>query len=358
MLVAKPMPDIAGKALVECKWNHTTEMGDEARFALAVPFGQCVRTLQVLATAEATMLPSKHGHTDESSFDTKLAEWKRKDTLWTCDVISGINFKQYSDSIAFETMASQAAASLQVLQELMKNHLVVPSSLMSKSMEDMTMGLLYATMLNPLRESAWEFIRKASKFLVPYPLTTILSRFLTTLHPEVESIGRRVVETMLELKHEDFTSSITREQVIDSLAENLCDGYINSPWNAHRAFQSIILHLLKSKELSRKHEFRLVSAAFVVMKTIPSELCSLSLQAASFVIRLCGYFYNWSPCYSTHDDCYFWDPINFEAQAEGEASSAHTTIPTIRPCEEVLRLILQDIAATQQLTRYVLHLQT
>ena len=232
------------------------------------------------------------------------------------------------------------------------------------ALEEACVALLYSSIVKDVSIEHWEAFKKWVPYLAPHPLSLCLARFLSEAPDGCCSAVVDILKLILEAKDNIFPENKTKEQILDTLGEKLCEAYICSSWKKHKRFQETILLLAASggKDWRQKHELRFVNTAFVAFKSLPSELSSASISAASFTIRLCCTLYNVS-LGGKLGEAIIWDsfPLYDEKIADPESTKENddenseglTRGAAMRPSDEVFRAVLQDIVCMQQLPRCV-----
>jgi transformation/transcription domain-associated protein len=370
MPVAKPLELSTTTFTIRCKWNKVEGAGKaDSVVEIPIPLDRCVHLLKLVAFSEHSppQIPLDQDHI--TCPDAKVKTWSDRDLLWTCRM-SDVDFTAYNASVSKEVKYNQATASLSIAQAAIQAEMSSRScdNRESRPVDDAILqkaciALLYAGMIKHVKGTALSSLKTWIPSLVPSPLNLSLTQFLSEAPSGEEGVALEVLRLVLALKDEDFEELVTRETVLDSLVVSLCDGYTSSAWSKHEAFQDAIYFLVDStgEDWRRKHELRLVNTAFVVLKSTPHELSSAAVRAASFAIRLCRVLYGVSSAGSVSGQVFIWDSLPLEdmkddkggsaSGSEGGNKPAVTSGGSSRPCEDAFRVILQDLASTQQLAR-------
>ena len=368
--------------------NHMDVESDPVE--LRIPLGRCLRLLKSVANSVDESEPDE---TEKTVIpDAEVKEWSERDLLWTCRM-ADVDFAAYNASVSKSVKDRQAAACFRVahaslsaeisFRKTADTHSTVMVPIGDPALEDSCTLLLYSCLLESPEGKAWKSLRQWVSTLAPTVLSSSFVRLLCEAPPGVEHVGTEVLKMVFALKDDDFDEALTREDVLDIFLVKICEGYICSSWNKHGAFQSLLLMMVESMDSPwrRKHELRLVNTSFVVFKSIPLELSSASVRAASFAIEISRSIYN--VCLATEGD-FIWDslpissretlqekqaaeesksltlkegedhnakPAVVGAKEVGKSSNLSSREPPSRPCEDVFRIILQDLASMQQLAR-------
>lgn len=357
---------------VSCFWpNHDVDAMDvdgESKgptispTSLQLPLGECVSTLRSVSLARC----AKNG----PDVDARTAEqWKDEMYLWECK-IEDFDVDSYSRVVIEETQDDQAFAALAVLRTAMKIVLETGDQNQTESQgitdaQQVCVGLLFACMVEVTKDSAWTLLKD---FVARIDCKT-LSKSLSSFVSEPSSVAANIGESLLRFLLGDGGGGSGKDgSFCDTLICTLCEVCCASDWGKQTGPQKLICVMLTElgTEWSRKHEVKLIRATLLPLKTVPRELSSAAIESLKAFICVCHTLYGdlWRDADGDIDETIQRDMLEPSLGSKGEegrtgvsgggedpkhASETHAT----RPCDEVFRIIVFDLASPQQLVRYV-----
>jgi hypothetical protein len=222
----------------------------------------------------------------------------------------------------------------------------------SREVETVLLGLLYAAMLDSTRTDALESLKMVVSFEYGPELQNSLSAFLHEEDPTALAVGVDVLQILAKLTDEPDE---VRGAFFGDLLSALCKACATCNWGERESLYGAIHHLLDylGQERSRKNELELITTIFVSVKSVPSELSNACASALRFFFRVCVGLYGrpW-PCDGSEGPT-IWDALETGVDDKGAASESNASSPVVHlPCEDVIRLVLVELAASQDTVRY------
>jgi hypothetical protein len=343
---------------IRCHWTPVDGASkcETSAVVISVPIRRCLRMLKLVALTEGAgqshVLP-KFGRPD-----TLVKEWSDCSMLWDCR-IDKVDFESYKESVAKETMHSQASACLNLVisaleSELSKGEAVADHDIMQVACT----AMMYGSLIDPLRNKAFAALVRHIPSLPLSPLSLSLIEFMCDAPMEGEQGVLDVLTSVLKLVDGDFGAQLDRQKVLDVILLRLCAAYSCSSWSRHAIFQKAILMMVQESDAAQSHEWELVNSAFMALKSIPRELSRATVSSFSFIVRLCSELYGSPRVVSDHKDDFVWDiwPIDDAKGRRGDTEEQYafaSQAGTSRPSENVFRTVLHDLASVQHIVRYV-----
>jgi transformation/transcription domain-associated protein len=361
---------------IKCSWrSDESDDTDSSALTLPLPIDRALEVLKMVAQDEQLAeKTSERSDTSASCSSTgTIVHWENNSNLWDCR-IEDLNVEAYSKEVIEETQHRQATASLAVMRSAVKMTLcdnVHKNSLPGNEQKQVCMALMYASMINSIRAEAWDLLKDMSDRFEQKNIFDSLCLFISDPSESTTCVGLEYLNFLLESKKRGTTS-----MSFDVFVRVLCEACCSNCWGRSSGLQEAICVLIEvlGREWSRKHEVRLINAALLPIKTVPRELSCAAVTAVRFFIRVCTGLYGNEFCGATVSNEVVWDVLCFDGLPEernsadgppderinlGDSSkgSDEGTVlqpeANARPCEEVFKITLYEIASPQQLVRYV-----
>ena len=216
-------------------------------------------------------------------------------------------------------------------------------------------ALLYGSVIEPARNQAFETLKSSLSSLLPSPLGASLTEFISEAPLEGEKTVLDLLKCVVALGDKEYVAPNNREATLDDLLSSLCAGYSCSAMSKHSMFQNVVIGLLQDggNEWAKKHELLLVNSAFMAMKSIPRELSRAAASAFSFLVRLCDVLYGTPKGRHSEKSGFVWDmwPIDEARTVTSSISEDAEGGESVRPNENVFRLVLNCLVSTQHIVR-------
>jgi hypothetical protein len=212
---------------------------------------------------------------------------------------------------------------------------------------EIILGLLYGSMVPLFKAKAFDQLSEI--MVVKKNVTHIassLSRFVASSHSAILDVGVQVVNQMLS----SFNGG-DRFEVFDVLVDALCDICCLEAGSGNIGPQHLILLLVKSlgSQWAEQHQFRIVNATLLPIKSIPRELTHVSINVARQFLEVCTALYGRNYVASAEKGILKEQGTLFKHRSErGETENSIQD-----PSDAVFRLIAKEVASPHQLTRSV-----
>jgi transformation/transcription domain-associated protein len=342
---------------LKCHWTaqgaSNPEIGSIVN--LPLPIGRCVSILRMIATSRNSLC--RENDPDASCDDEKgeLVSWNESDHLWTIQ-IDRIDMAEYQRDLMLQTKRAEASSCVSVLleaaraTEMRSGERLTESA--SQDVQTILLGLLYAAMVDSTRDDALESLKKLVSLEIGSALRNSLSVFLLEADPKALSVAIDVLQ-FLAISTEQQAEA--RLLFYEDLLMTLCKACATSNWDERESLYGALHYLVdvSGPEQSRKNELELITAAFVSVKSVPSELSNACAVALRFFFGLCVRLYG-RPWSAEGSVCpVIWDALE-TGMDDSDSTHSHTSVSIEhRPCDHVIRLVLVEIAASQDVVRYV-----
>jgi transformation/transcription domain-associated protein len=348
-----------------CKWHSTGGESAKAHpFYISVQISRCVELLKGIVLGASTK-PLKKESTEKLRESSLAIRWKDRSSLWKCQ-LENVDYDAYARDVMNETRTDQAAACVQVIAAVVSKLEVVPRTPSNpsepihktrlldleqleteKKVESALLGLLFGTMIESSKVNAWLALERMLRTIYPVWAASTLTKFLASSNSEVVKSGASIIQGIVE--EESYFQESRREEFLFSLVSNLSDASSIGPWKERLGAQKVLLLVLKAlgRNWAEAYEFRLMSAAFLSVKTIPRELSLASVESLRFFVELCSLLYE-IPLFLNVSDSWYLDPLSqYPTKRESEGTEGAL------PANDVIKLVLQELGSTKQMSRYV-----
>jgi hypothetical protein len=312
--------------------------------------------------------------------------------FWGCK-IEDLDLESYSSQVVDTVKQEQAKAAFKVIQSAValvldkestseevtryQNAGFVHQSTLDTS--QVFRGLLFACMFSDLRESAWELLTEFSLHLDDKVISSSLALFFSEPSEIAATVGLEFIDHIVK-----SNDRAHYENFFDVVFCSLCEMCCSTAWSRQAGLQSALCKFLSlmGSEFGRKHEVRIFNAALVPLKTVPRELSSCSVDSFRRFVRVCSLLYgaqwhdgdivldnflkrnensdrpeskNECSCDSTESSLVDTGSISErkeKSNTEDERCDSNTHVEVeFSPCDEVFRILVHELASTQQLLR-------
>lgn len=351
---------------IECNWTRLDEsMEEESTPAtkLPVPLDRCLRMMKHLATLEHTKVTQEsHGKSE-----SKVYDWSDRQKLWDCNIISEVDFDSYKESVARDTKQSQAKACFKLAQTAIKTNfsdLEIEKDSLGWGSEKIQLAevacltILFGCTIDCIKNEAFDCFKACISSLPPSCVCSSLSGIMSEASLDSEAVVLDVLKLMLKASGEVSQKEPEKGVILDCLITSLCAAFTCASFSSHSLFHKTILVIAEKAddEWRRKHELKIVNSGFVALKSIPGELSRAKVDAASFIIKVCSLLYKVPMGSSSLEGDFMWDvwPLDeYKKQNGGAMPEKEDTSETesLRPIDEVFRLVVHDMVSMQLITR-------
>lgn len=330
-----PMPIVSEEQLrpqyhvkIDCKFKSS----HGSKLQIPVSLGECVSTIKSISRCE----PQKLSTTDGMDTSPDCA-WDRK-----FDVPS---IEMESHRIARTIRNDQLMACWKIVRQGATDALGAGQGMECRDRLTID-GLLYLSLLPTLQDECFELLSKLLGKVDCKVLGDGITRFAAEQNPRCLTITMEVFNNWNKLAEAEKLSSLN-----GALISSLCEFCCMSTWSRRIGPQAMLCHVVKTLgyDFAKIYEETIFTAAFVPLKNTPKELARASVIAWRSFVELATTFYGNSWCHSTQEQPEVeWDTAFPEANNAEDIPK-----PTVRPSKTVFRLVLKELAAPQQLARFV-----
>ena len=204
----------------------------------------------------------------------------------------------------------------------------------------------------------------------PMILNYSLAFFLTDSSPRIIRVGLKILQHVLRIPRQLHVKNPDEKEVklsfsgmdrgslifFENLLYALCEKCVASNWNRREGIYESICMVMGELgvEWSRKYEMEIMHVALFSVKSVPREMASAGIRAFNFLVRVCSGLYG-KPDFDTSEGAPFvWDILAITGDKEDHPcnNSARLENRLVRPCEEVLHILISEMASTKQIVRY------
>lgn len=213
--------------------------------------------------------------------------------------------------------------------------------------QNMFFGMLYCTVIDRLREEAFEELFSAIQSNQNVGnFATCLAAFMASSRSKVLGVGVDIITRITSTFGGD-----DREHMLDAVVNGLCDICCAKAGSGYDNPQHLILLLIKilGPRWYERHQFKIVNATLLPVKSVPRELTHISIKVTRKFMEVCLALFG----------------EKYVVQAKGailqdigtlfshKTDQAHLTNTINVPCDAVFRLIAKEVSSPHQLTRFV-----
>ena len=202
----------------------------------------------------------------------------------------------------------------------------------------------------------------------PLVINKALADFLSQPSPSFISLGLDLLKYALELPK---STGVVKDETLDrgsliyfeSLVGSLCEKCVSTGWNRRDGLYEGLCLMVETLGAAwgRRYENELMNVALFSVKSIPKEMAVAGVKSFQFLVRLSSCLYgkpNFMKSGSNHkvpmfDLLSIWkkkDASKAAEESSGEETSKPTAVLTT-PCDDVLQLLITEMASTKNLSR-------
>jgi transformation/transcription domain-associated protein len=347
-----------GVVTMSCNWN-TLECGSapdpENVVNLPLPIGRCVAILRMIANSRNSWSRVNEADVKSDVDQKEIVLWGESARLWTVQ-IDRFDVIEYQRDVIFQTKKAQATACTEVLRRAaraMKGGCDKRANgSQSQEVETVLLGLMYAGMLDSTRIDAIESLKMFVSFEYSAALQSSVSVFLHEADPATLAV---VIDILQILAKSADEHDEVRDTFFGDLLSTLCKACATCNWGERESLYGAIQYLVDflGQERSRKNELELITTIFVSVKSVPADLSSACASALRFFFHVCVGLYGKPWSHEGSEGRTIWDALEtgvVQNVASASESSASSSV-VHRPCNDVIRLVLAEIAASQDIVR-------
>lgn len=368
MLICAPTElDVESEIAVDCFWSRANDAMEEPDscevLSVHLPLGRCVETLKMIALTHRS--DEVIGNTANNIDCTHLRVGSH---LWECK-IENLDIASYSKEVIDAIKKDQASASLIVIRSAIEQVFDRISSgvdgaekndILLSDEKNICIGLLYACMVDATKDDAWVILKDLAVKINQATLAGSLALFLSEPSSLAAEVGLQLLDFLLNL--EDNRERSSNDALFDVIVCSLCETCCSSSWGRQSGPQEAMCKMTATlgTEWSRRHEVKLVNAAFLPVKTVPRDVAEAAINALKVFIQICSTLYGKQACHVSERDMMVWDILSSDERPEtweSKDSSEPTDVANeanpvgIRPSEEVFKLCVYELTSPQQLVR-------
>lgn len=215
----------------------------------------------------------------------------------------------------------------------------------------------------------------------PMTLNSSLAQFLTESSQRSIKVGLEILKFVLDLPQRlrpkvddsDGGQSQTRPHFagldrgslmfLENMLSKLCEQCISTDWNRREGIYEGICAIVErlGPEWSRKYEIELMNVALFSVKSAPREMSAAAIRAFQFLVQVCSGLYGIPKLQASGEGSLVWDILAVTGDKDEPTrppdkktdSPATSNDPVFRPSEEVLHILITEMASTKQIVRYV-----
>ena len=199
----------------------------------------------------------------------------------------------------------------------------------------------------------------------PLTINKSLAEFLSQPSPALISVGLDLLKHVLELpKMLNNTGSdgkadaekLDRGSMIyfENLLSALCDRCVASDWSKRGGLYKGIgmMTEILGPSWAKRYEIEIMNVALYSVKSVPNEMSIAGIKSFEFLVQLCSTLYG-KPCISQNQSSntpFIVDMLSLLKKRE-EEKSPKTLSAVTNPCDDVLQMLINEMASTSHLVR-------
>ena len=209
----------------------------------------------------------------------------------------------------------------------------------------------------------------------PLTVNKSLAKFLSQPSIRTKEVGLDLLKHLLSLpakiiskdsdpsqEKERSFSDLGRGSMIffENLLNAMCEECLSSEWNRRIGLYDGISIMIETlgKSWSQKYELEIMNVALFAVKSAPREIPVASAKSFQFFIRACSGIYGSPKILEEGHGPFFFDMLSIPGGKDGVANKRENTadppkegISVQSPCEDVLQILLTEMASTKQIVR-------
>lgn len=195
----------------------------------------------------------------------------------------------------------------------------------------------------------------------PLTINKALSEFLAQPSPALIEIGLVLLKHVLNLPKMLKQSDGSAEDEFDrgsmiffeNLLSGLCDQCVASDWNMRNGLYKGINMMVEvlGQSWAKRYEIELMNVALYAVKSVPSEMAIAAVKSFEFLVQLCGNLYGKPAFNQSAKTPFIVDMLSLLKAKEDKPAEMPSNVS--KPCDDVLQMLLNELASTNHLVRYV-----
>ena len=193
----------------------------------------------------------------------------------------------------------------------------------------------------------------------PLTVNKALAEFLSQPSPTLTEVGLEIMKHVLELpkvlKENDEKSGkgLDRGSMIyfENLLSALCDCCVASDWSMqHGLYKGIVMMVeILGQSWAKRYEVEIMNVALYAVKSVPSEMSIAGVKSFEFLVQLCANIYGKPLLNQSNKTPFIVDMLSLLKTKEEKL--LETSANVSRPCDDVLQMLLNELASTSHIVR-------
>jgi transformation/transcription domain-associated protein len=195
----------------------------------------------------------------------------------------------------------------------------------------------------------------------PLTVNKALAEFLTQPSPALIEVGLEILKHVLELpkllkstdSDENSSERLDRGSMIyfENLLSALSDRCIASDWSMRSGLYKGITMMVEvlGQSWAKRYEIEIMNVALFAVKSVPAEMSVAGIKSFEFLVQLCAYLYG-KPGINQKSSVPFVVDMLSLLKTKDE-KSLETLAVVSKPCDDVLQMLINELASTSHLVR-------
>lgn len=195
----------------------------------------------------------------------------------------------------------------------------------------------------------------------PLTVNKALAEFLTQPSPALIEVGLKILKHVLELPkvlkstENDGNSSerLDRGSMIyfENLLSALSDRCVASDWSMRSGLYKGITMMVEilGQSWAKRYEIEIMNVGLFAVKSVPAEMSVAGIKSFEFLVHLCAHLYG-KPGISQKSNMPFTVDMLSLLKSKDE-KSLDTLAVVSKPCDDVLQMLINELASTSHLVR-------
>jgi transformation/transcription domain-associated protein len=350
---SRTIPDEEATLPLSCCWNapYSAALNTEKAFGLPLPLDRCVSVLRMIATASNSLCRSIDPDS-RSEEQAPLASW-HVESLLDMTEIDRLDLSEYQRVAMLKAKQDQASACVTILHTAATQF---AGNKVERNGDDvfktLLLGLMYASMVDESGDESLELLKSMASAKHGSALRCSLTDFLLEPDRRALSVATAVIQELVNSKDDDASAI---DVFLGLLLRDFCRKCATCEWGERTSLYGAIHFVLSltKVDLRYKSELKVMTTAFVSVKSVPQELSMACAAALRFFCGVCVRLYGkpWTDVGSERPT--IWDSLEMGAHDKGPTvpESVEVVSQIHRPCDEVFRVALVEIASSHELVR-------
>jgi transformation/transcription domain-associated protein len=352
---SRTIPDEEATLPLNCCWSvpYSASLNTEKAFGLPLPLDRCVSVLRMIATASNSLCRSIDPDS-RSEEQAPLASWHIESLLDTTE-IDRLDLSEYQRVAMLQAKQDQGSACVTILHTAATQF---AGSEVERYGDDvfqfktLLLGLMYASMVDEDGVESLELLKSMASVKHGSALRCSLTDFLLEPDRRALSVATAVIQELVNSKDDDAPAI---DVFLGQLLRDFCRKCATCEWGERTSLYGAIHFVisLTKGDLRYKSELEVMTTAFVSVKSVPQELSMACAAALRFFCGVCVRLYGNPRTDVGSERPTIWDSLEMGAHDKGPTLPEAVEAPyrIHRPCDEVFRVALVEIASSHELVR-------